>query len=142
MTKARTLRQLAKYFVTTLLGTAADCLVLWLLSDYVFPDNHVGQYILSPMLSFECAVMVNFLTAYFYVWKERIQKRSVQSFLSHFWKFNMSCLGAFMVKMVLLNILGAVFGWDPVICNLIALCFSGLLNFCINEFVVFKRKNQ
>ncbi|MBQ0078155.1 MAG: GtrA family protein [Bacteroidales bacterium] len=136
----KTLRQLSKYVLTTLLGTLVDCLVLWVMSTFVFADNHVGQYVYSPMVSFECAVFVNFFTAYFYVWKERITVRSISSYFSHFWKYNISCLSAFLLKMVILNVLGATLKWEPVLCNIIALTFSGLLNFFINEFVIFRRK--
>lgn len=135
------LRKLFKYFVTTLVGTGTDCLMLWVFSSYVFADNHLGQYVWSPMVSFECGVVVNSILAYFYIWKERIPRKSLGSFLSCFWKFNMSCIGAFFVKMLILNAIGAASGWHPVVCNLIALCFSGLLNFAVNEFLVFKPKS-
>ena len=135
-----TLGKLVKYFLTTLLGTATDTVVLWLMTDFVVGDNHFEQYVLSPIVSFECAVMVNYLTAYFYVWRDRITTRNKRGFFSHFWKYNMSCISAFILKMMLLNAVAVASQWDPVICNLIALCFSGLLNFAINEFVVFRKK--
>ena len=65
--KARLAKQMAKYTVTTLLGTAADTLVLWILSTYWLDGNHLEKYVISPMISFECAVMVNYFTAFFYV---------------------------------------------------------------------------
>lgn len=41
--------------------------------------------------------------------------------------------------MLLLNAIAFATKWDPVICNLLALCVSGLLNFVLNEFVIFRR---
>lgn len=136
----KTIKQMMKYSVTTLLGTIVDNVVLWLVSRFVLGDSHFEQYILSPVISFECAVFVNFLTAYFYVWKDRVNREKSGVFFGHFWKYNLTCVSAFILKMVILNGVAVASKWDPVICNLIALCFSGVLNFVINEFVVFRKK--
>lgn len=61
-------------------------------------------------------------------------------FFGHFWKYNLSCISAFILKMLILNGVAVAFKWDPVICNLVALCFSGILNFSMNEFVIFRKK--
>lgn len=140
--KARLAKQMAKYTVTTLLGTAADTLVLWVLSTYLLDGNHVEKYIISPMISFECAVMVNYFTAFFYVWRDRIAHKTKGAFFSHFWKYNLSCISAFILKMVLLNAIALLFKWPAFVCNLIALCFSGLLNFSLNEFLIFAKKDK
>ncbi len=138
----RILTQFVKYSTTTLLGTATDTFVLWLFSARILGESHFEQYILSPMISFECAVIVNYTTAFFYVWKDRISKHTFRSFLSHFWKYNLTCISAFIVKMLILNAIAVAFKLDPVICNLLALCVSGLLNFTINEFVIFRKKEE
>lgn len=136
------LKQALKYSLTTLLGTGVDTLVLWLLSTYLFDGNHFEQYILSPAISFECAVIVNYLTAFFYVWRDRIEKRNASAFFAHFWKYNLSCISAFLVKMLILNAIALLFGWPAFVCNLVALCFSGVLNFSLNEFLIFARKKS
>lgn len=135
-------KQMAKYTVTTLLGTAADTVVLWVLSTYLLNGNHVEKYVISPMISFECAVLVNYLTAFFYVWRDRIAHRTKGAFFSHLWKYNLSCVSAFILKMVLLNAIALAFKWPAFVCNLIALCFSGFLNFAINEFLIFAKKDK
>lgn len=135
-------KQMAKYTVTTLLGTAADTVVLWVLSTYLLNGNHVEKYVISPMISFECAVLVNYLTAFFYVWRDRIAHRTKGAFFSHLWKYNLSCASAFILKMVLLNAIALAFKWPAFVCNLIALCFSGFLNFAINEFLIFAKKDK
>lgn len=131
--------RMLKYTLTTLLGTGTDCLVLWFFSHQVF-SSYVGQVIVSPMISFECAVMVNFLTAYFYVWRERIDRTVDRCFIRHFWKYNLTCISAFLVKMVLLVLVEKAFQIDVVLCNLIALTLSGLVNFCIQNNLVFRKK--
>ena len=136
----KTLKQMVKYSVTTLLGTIVDNVVLWIFSTFVLGDSHFEQYVLSPMISFECAVFVNFLTSYFYVWKDRVNRKMHGVFIGHFWKYNLTCISSFLLKMLILNAVAVASKWDPVICNLIALCFSGVLNFVINEFVIFRKK--
>ena len=57
-----------KFSGTSAIGTVVDILVLWLLSDVVFDGRDWGEYVISPAISFQCAVAVNFLMSYFYVW--------------------------------------------------------------------------
>ena len=64
-----------KFSGTSVIGTVVDTLVLWLLSDMVFHGRYWGEYMISPAISFQCAVAVNFLISYFYVWKDRIRGR-------------------------------------------------------------------
>ena len=60
------LKRYLKYAGTSIVGTLVDTLVLWLLSDFVFKDVYWGQYIISPIISFQCAVLTNYLIFYFY----------------------------------------------------------------------------
>lgn len=131
-----------KFAASTLAGTAVDMLVLWLCAHYLLDGSYWREYILSPFLSFECAVLTNFTIAYFAVWRDRVSQFSGRSFLRHYGGYNLSCTGAFLFKMVILLLLERVFHWDVLICNIVALCFSGLLNFFLNERVVFAKKRM
>jgi len=42
--------------------------------------------------------------------------------------------------MALLMLIQYLSKWDVVICNLLALLFSGIFNFTMDEFVVFKKR--
>ena len=42
--------------------------------------------------------------------------------------------------MGILLLIEKIFHWDVLICNLLALCVSGLLNFALNEWVVFGKR--
>ncbi len=138
MQKLRTtLIRLVSFSASTLVGTGVDMLVLWLLSDYAL-TTYMGEYLLSPLISFECAVLANFIVAYFVVWRDRIRKRSTRSFFRHFVGYNLSCTAGFLVKMCFLLLIEHFFAWDVLLCNLTALVFSGLFNFAMNEWVVFK----
>ena len=139
---ASLLKRFAGYFFASLLGTGVDTLVLWLCSHFLFEGSYFGRNVLSPVISFECAVLVNFCTSYFFIWRERIARYNASSFFRHYGAYNLSCTGTFLVKMGFLQIFVLWLGLDVVICNLIALCFSGLINFAMNETVVFKRKKE
>ncbi|MBQ7531230.1 MAG: GtrA family protein [Paludibacteraceae bacterium] len=130
-----------RFVASTLAGTAVDMLVLWLCSDYLFKGYYWGEYLLSPFISFECALLVNFAIAYFSVWKDRISARTIRSFFRHYAGYNLSCTGTFLLKMgILLLIERFSGGWDVLICNILALCVSGILNFVLNDRLVFRSK--
>ena len=135
-----TLKRLAKHTLFSLLGTAMDTLVLWLLSSLVF-KSYVGEYIISPIISFECATLVNFLSSSKLVWKDRMKGLSLGSYFKHFLGFNASYAGVFLLKMALLLGLERISGWDVVWCNLIAVTICGFINFFMNEKVIFRPKS-
>jgi len=130
-----------KFAGTSLVGTMVDTLVLWLLSDFVFRDGYWGQYILSPIISFQCAVVVNFTIFYFYVWRDRTREdMRRRKFLKLFLSYDLSCSSVFVIRLLLLLLIERIFGWDVVICNLVAMAFSGILNFVMNNMVIFRKR--
>ena len=133
----------AKFAGTSAVGSVVDTLVLWLLSDLVFTKGYWGEYIISPFISFQCAVAVNFTISYFYVWKDRTRKRpdaSVRRYFKLFGGYNLSTSAVFLFGLGVLLLIERFTGWDVVICNLIAMCFSGIINFIINNLLIFKKK--
>lgn len=133
----------AKFAGTSAVGSVVDTLVLWLLSDLVFTKGYWGEYIISPFISFQCAVAVNFTISYFYVWKDRTRKRpdaSVRRFFRLFGGYNLSTSAVFLFRLGVLLLIESFTGWDVVICNLIAMCFSGIINFTVNNLLIFKKK--
>ena len=133
----------AKFAGTSAFGSVVDTLVLWLLSDLVFSKGYWGEYIISPLISFQCAVAVNYMISYFYVWKDRTRKRSdasVRRFFRLYGAYNLSSSVVFLFRLGVLLLIERFFGWDVVICNLVAMCFTGIINFAINNLVIFKKK--
>lgn len=133
----------AKFAGTSAVGSIVDTLVLWLLSDLVFGRGYWGEYIISPLISFQCAVAVNYTISYFYVWKDRTRKRpdaSARRFFKLYGAYNLSNSAVFMFRLGILLLIERFTGWDVVICNLVAMCFSGIINFVINNLVIFKKK--
>lgn len=132
-----------KFMGTSAVGSIVDTLVLWLLSDLIFTRGYWGEYIISPLISFQCAIVANFTISYFYVWKDRTRTRSDASF-KRFCKlylaYNLSGSTVFLFRLGVLLLVEKITGWDVVLCNLTAMCFSGILNFAINNMVIFKNK--
>ena len=133
----------AKFAGTSAVGSIVDTLVLWLLSDLVFSKGYWGEYIISPLISFQCAVTVNYMISYFYVWKDRTRKRpdaSARRFFKLYGAYNLSNSAVFLFRLGILLLIESFTGWDVVICNLVAMCFSGIINFAINNRLIFKKK--
>ena len=139
--KALILNRFLKFLAGNIAGTLVDTLVLWLFSHRVF-SGYAGQVIISPVISFECAVLVNFIFSYYVTWKDRVSRDTLGSFLKHYAGYNVSCTGSFLLKMGVLMLIQHLLSWDVVICNLLALFVSGGVNFVMNEFVVFKNKKE
>lgn len=134
----RTLVRFLKYSGTSLVGTLVDTLVLWILSDLVFTKGYWGEYVVSPAISFQCAVITNFLISYFYVWKDREKTRN--PFLT-FLYYDLSCTAVFLLRLGFLLLVERIFGWDVVICNLVAMCVTGIINFVMNNQVIFRKRH-
>ena len=130
-----------KFIVGNLIGTVVDTLVLWFFSHVVF-HGYVGQIIISPTISFECAVSVNFLLCCRFIWKDRVKQTASTSIFRRFLAYNFMCVGGFVVKMGFLMLIEFLTHWDVVICNLLALCVSGTFNFMMSEFVIFKKRKE
>lgn len=133
----------AKFAGTSAVGSIVDTLVLWLLSDLVFSRGYWGEYIISPLISFQCAVAVNYMISYFYVWKDRTRKSpdaSAKRFFRLYGAYNLSNSAVFLFRLGILLLIERFTGWDVVICNLVSMSFSGIINFVINNLVIFKKK--
>jgi putative flippase GtrA len=132
-----------KFMGTNVVGTLVDTFVLWILSDFIFTEGYWREYIISPIISFQCAVAVNYTISYFYVWKDRTRKRpdaSVRRFFRLYAVYNLSNSMVFLFRLGVLLLIERFSGWDVVFCNLTAMCFSGIINFTINNLLIFKKK--
>ncbi len=123
------------------MGTLVDTVVLWLFSHFVF-RRYVGQVIISPVISFECAVFTNYVVSYYITWKDRIIHKSMRGFFKRYAAYNGSCTGGFVIKMGFLMLIQYLSKWDVVWCNLLALLVSGTFNFIMDEFVIFRKKKE
>lgn len=129
------------FSTSTLAGFVVDMLVLWVFSRFVLSSTYAGRFIFSNLISFECAVLANFICAYFFVWRDRISQRSAKSFLRHYLGYNLSSTGGYFIQQGAILLFSWWFSWDVLICKIPALCISGGINFALNEWVVFRKKN-
>ena len=129
-----------EFFLTRNIGTLVDCAVLWLFADLVFKGSYVGENIISPTISFEAAVLVNYVTSCLWIWGPRIQGNRFRDHVRRFLTFNLSSVLGFLIKMALLLLCRHLFGWHVVVCNLAALTVSGFFNYFLAEVWVFGRR--
>lgn len=131
-----------KFIGTSIVGTSVDMLVLWILSSFAFTKGYWGEYIVSPVLAFQSAVLVNFTIFYFYVWKDRLApERNFRYFLKKYLTYNLSCSTVFLFRLGVILLIESFTGWDVVFCSLLAMCFSGIINFLLTNNLVFRRKS-
>lgn len=129
------------FTMTRNIGTLVDCLVLWFFADLVFKGSYVGENIVSPTISFEVATLVNYITSYFWIYRSRIPKGAgKRAFARRFLTFNLSSVFGFLIKMGFLLLFEHLFSWHVVVCNLLALCISGLFNYFFADLWVFGKK--
>lgn len=129
----------AKHTVFSFAGSATDTLVLWVTSHFLF-NGYAMENILAPFISFECANVVNFIISSKFVFGDRNEDLPFRTILKRFVEFNLSYTTTFFVKMLLLLPIQAITKWDVVICNLIALGITGIMNYFMNDKVIFKSK--
>lgn len=128
----------SKFFFASLLGSAVDCLVLLLCSEVLFHTDFF-IYGVSPVLSYECGILVDFVIYYFFVWNDRISHPGLRSFFRHLGPFHLSNIGAFLCKTGALILFAKIFHCHVVLCEILGLCVSGLVNFTCNELLIFRK---
>ena len=130
-----------KFVVSRFLGTLVDTMVLWILTRYIL-FSYVGQYIVAPAISFEVAMFHNYILSYFFIWHKHIPLKIPKDFFRRLIAYNISSLLGFFIKMGFLIFFERLFGWDVLICNIMALLISGFVNFFLAERVVFRKKSR
>jgi putative flippase GtrA len=125
-----------KFWLTGISGTIIDTAVLFILSRYVFQTTFL-IYFIAPTISFEFAMFNNFNLSYYWVWKDR---KGTSSYFTKLLKYNLTCIVAFGVKMPILILTMQLFHLDVILCNLVGLCFSFLVNYFGGDKFVFRKK--
>lgn len=134
------LKKFRRFVVTSFTGTIVDTFFLWSFSNFVF-QSYTGKYVLAPTISFEFAMFSNYLTSYFWIWKERVKFRK-GDFIKRLVFYNLNCALAFAVKLGLIIFIERVSHLHVVYCNLIALTFTGLINYHIQDKMIFRHSGK
>ena len=119
-------------------GTVVDTAILWLFKTYIF-DSYFTIYIVAPIISFEVAKLNNFSISYFWIWSYRVQKNA-KDYFTRLIPYTASAWLTFGIKMLFLIAIERLFHFDVIICNLIALIFSGIVNFLVQDKFIFANK--
>ena len=127
------LRKLVRYCISTLGGITAETILLWILSGYVWKGWEFGVSVLAPTLGFELCLLVNYSAVRYFVWRDRQPS---------LWRYHLSNVSVFCVKMAFLLPIRYVSGVNIVLCNFVAMGLAGLLNFILNDTVVFRKKRN
>lgn len=128
-----------KFLGTSTVGTVVEMLALWLISDFALNGGYWREYLFSPILAFQAAVIVNFVISYYYVWKDRVQAvQGAGMFVRLYLAYNLTCTAVFLLRLVVLLLIERFTGWDVLLCSLAAMCLSGLINFFVSNNLVFR----
>ncbi len=136
--KKSKLRRFVGFSICNAPGTAVELLTLWLLSDILF-HTRFTQFFLAPILAFECSIVVDFTLFSVFVWRENIGNNPRKGFLKRLLMFNISTAGVYLLRFLLIQVLHWLLGLGAVTCDLISMLFSGLLNFGINDRIIFAK---
>ena len=131
------LRRFAKFVAISFIGGGIDLLMVWLLTTYAF-DTYFTDVILAPLISFECAVIVGFTFCWFLIWNDRVGYGAGEYF-RRMLMYNISNLGVFGIRLLLVILLQRLLPQHLVLCNLIARMLAGVVNFIIIDKVIFRR---
>ncbi|MCK4357960.1 MAG: GtrA family protein [Candidatus Cloacimonetes bacterium] len=132
-------KRFLKFTLRGIAGAIVDTIVLFILTRFFF-HSYFTTYILGPTISFEAGILVAYVICYFWIWNHRVY-HNTSDFFRRIPAYNGAALISFSVKMALLITIERIFHFDVIICNLIALLFSGSVNFFIGEKIIFKEEN-
>lgn len=127
-----------KFFISRLLGTLIDTLILLALTRLVF-FSYVGQYIVATAISFEITMLYNYALSYFFIWNKSLPAFTARDFFLRLIPYNISVIFGFLIKLFFLLLFERIFRWDVIYCNLAALFISGFFNFFLSEKLVFSK---
>ena len=129
-----------KFVSTNLIGTVVDTLALWLLVTFAF-ETYPEEYVLAPTISFQLAVVNNYSLSYFWTWKGRV-KKTVPDFFQRLFFYNINCVLVFLLKLGLLITISGLLDLHVVFCNLLALTITGLINFALQDRLIFRQQKK
>jgi len=128
------------FFLANIPGTLVDLGICWLLSTWVF-HNYFGCYVVSPVVSSLCGSLVSFYVFYKVIWRDRVSEDSEATVWKRLLAFLSSTSTTFMLRIGLIQLVQVAFLVSPVVCNLVSMVFSGILNFVLDDKLVFKKTN-
>ena len=133
-----TLKRFLGFTVCNIPGTLVELLLVWFFSNHVF-HHYFGRYVVAPFIGFECAVVLNFMLYSHFVWRGRMKGVGLKGRVLRLLGYNASAMGVYLLRMVVIQAIGLLWHWQPVVCDLISLLFSGIVNYLALDGLVFRR---
>jgi putative flippase GtrA len=130
-------RKMGLYIYNNITGTILETGILYFLSNQVF-HTYTGKYIVSTFISFEITMVKNYLFSYFKIWNESVQK-NVKDFFKRMLYYNTNMAASFGVKLLIILFIERLFHLHVVYCNLLAMLFTGILNYLIQDKLIFRK---
>ena len=138
MTKRGSAAGLAvRWFKFQAVGAAG---VLVQMASLAFFHKSIGWNVsAATAAAVEVAILHNFVWHLLWTWGEANRKLDVAAVLQRLWRFNLAFgLISIMTNIVFTNLYMSAFGVNYLVANLFAIATSGIANFLVGEFVVFR----
>ena len=136
----KTIVRFIKFAGVGMVAGTVDISLVWVLTKFIFA-GYFGQVILSPVISYECSVLVAFAFSWYFIWNDRLSTGGRSEFWKRLAAYNVSNVGIFALRVLLVMMFEKIWdGGNLVIINTVSRILAGLLNFVITDKLIFKKK--
>ncbi len=137
-----TLVRFIKFAGVGLIAGTVDISLVWVLTKFVF-GGYTGQVVVSPVISYECSIVVGFVCSWFFIWNDRLSSGSSREFWTRLAAYNVSNVSIFVIRVLLVMAFEKLWdGGNLVIINTVSRILAGLVNFLITDKLIFKKSGQ
>jgi putative flippase GtrA len=138
--KGGTMVRFIKFAGVGLVAGTVDISLVWALTKFIF-GGYYGQMVVSPVISYECSIIVGFVFSWYFIWNDRLSTGGRSEFWKRLAAYNVSNVGIFALRVLLVMMFEKIWdGGNLVIINTVSRILAGLLNFVITDKLIFKRK--
>lgn len=135
-----TLVRFIKFAGVGLIAGTVDISLVWVFTKFVF-SGYTGQVIVSPVISYECSIVVGFVFSWFFIWNDRLASGSRREFWTRLAAYNISNVGIFVLRVLLVMLFEKLWdGGNLVIINTVSRILAGFLNFVITDKLIFRKR--
>ncbi|MBQ2133320.1 MAG: GtrA family protein [Bacteroidales bacterium] len=140
LSKGGTMVRFIKFAGVGLVAGTVDISLVWALTKFIF-GGYYGQMVVSPVISYECSIIVGFVFSWYFIWNDRLSTGGRSEFWKRLAAYNVSNVGIFALRVLLVMMFEKIWdGGNLVIINTVSRILAGLLNFVITDKLIFKKK--
>jgi putative flippase GtrA len=135
-----TMVRFIKFAGVGVVAGTVDISLVWVLTKFIF-GGYYGQMVVSPVISYECSIIVGFVFSWYFIWNDRLSTGGRSEFWKRLAAYNVSNVGIFALRVLLVMMFEKIWdGGNLVIINTVSRILAGLLNFVITDKLIFKKK--